>query len=803
MNLLDNRFFLVIHAAAIIAWSSIASAQDEPAFQNIKQILQSRCVKCHNPDEKSANVSLVMADGAQATRQRKLWRKAISQLDAGAMPPSDATPLTADEKQRLLHWMKLNLDQIPCDDPANRDPGPAPIRRLSLSEYNRTVRDLMGFEFDAAATVGLTQEISEGNSFGNLAAALDIPPALLEKYFAAADQILDRLFGTELSSSIDGRIQDAARSSRERMFGLKPGEWRKPDYLAQPPQGIEPRLAARRLISEFARKAYRGQSTDADLEQLLGLFDRASAVNKSYADRVRVMLKAVLVSPKFLFRIEGLQSQPGTATSPAEARLISDHELAVRLSYFLWSSQPDDELLDLADRGRLNSEGPSEEAVKFSGTPISAPGSETHQGNNREKVFDGDLFTALDGPDAGSYWIGLDLGGMKPIRQLRFAARPGFEQRMVGGKFQACSSPDFLENVIDLYEVTQPPKPGWITQELDRAIEQRFVRYVPPKNSFGNIAEFEVRGAAPGTVLEQQVQRLLADPRARSLTDNFAAHWLQIYKLPVARPSTEFFPEFNANIRQAMYDETWQFFDALRREDRSLLELIDADYTYVNEELARYYGLPEVKGKELRRVGLKPDQRRGGLLGMGSVLSVTSHTSRTSPTMRGKWILEVIFGSPPPPPPANVSQIKEETPKGKKEIQTFREKLSQHAQDAACAACHRKMDPLGFALDNYDAVGRWREKVADLPLDVSGELPGGVKLNGVSDLKKIIRNRQDEFLRNLTEQMLTYALGRELEDFDDCPVRTISQALRADEHRFSVLIMGIVKSYPFRHRRTQ
>jgi hypothetical protein len=293
---------------------------------------------------------------------------------------------------------------------------------------------------------------------------------------------------------------------------------------------------------------------------------------------------------------------------------------------------------------------------------------------------------------------------------------------------------------------------------------------------------------------------MLADPRGRSLTDNFAVRWLQIHKLPTARPSTEFFPEFNANIRQAMHDETAQFFDTLRREDRSLLELLDADYTFVNEELARYYGLPDVKGKDLQRVSLKPGDHRGGLLGMGSVLSLTSHTSRTSPTLRGKWILDVILGSPPPPPPANVSQIKEEKDK-KKDVQTFREKLTQHAQLAACAACHRKMDPLGFALDNYNAVGVWREKLGDQPLDVSGELPTGEKLNGTGDLKQILLARKAEFVRNLTEQMLNYALGRELDYYDDCPIQDIAAQLRQNDYRFSSLVLGIVKSYPFQYRK--
>jgi len=645
------RFFVVFFPALVVG----SSAAAEPLFTaDIQPILRARCVSCHGPEEKSANVNFAaIVDDKSAARQRKLWRKVVAQLEAGAMPPADEPQLTAAEKEKLLAWLKRTIETIDCNDPANQDPGPALVRRLMLSEYNRTVRDLFGVEFDAAS-VGIAGDVSEGNSFGNLAAALDMPPALLEKYFAAADQILDRLYGVELRSSVDGRIQDQARASREQLFSLKPGTWRRRDYEVQPPAETVPRDPARALITPFVRRAYRGQQTPDDIDRLLAIFDRAAAQKKSYGEAVRYMLKAVLVSPKFLFRIE----QDAPENKPGVVR-VSDVQLATRLSYFLWSSLPDDELLVLAERGELS----------------------------------------------------------KPEIQ------------------------------------------------------------------------------------EQQVRRMLADKRARALTDNFAVHWLQIHKLPVARPSTEFFPEFNANIRQAMFDETTTFFDALRREDRSVLELLHTDYTFANEELAKYYGLPGVTGKELQRVQLPPGDPRGGLLGMGSVLAVTSHTSRTSPTMRGKWILEVIFGTPPPPPPANVSQIKEETDRHKKDVQTFREKLAQHAHDADCAACHKKMDPLGFALDNFDAVGRWREKVGDQPIDVSGELPTGEKLNGAADLKKVILARQDDFTRNLSEQLLTYALGRELEDFDDCPVREITGQLKADQHRFSSLVLAIVKSYPFQHRR--
>ena len=371
---------------------------------------------------------------------------------------------------------------------------------------------------------------------------------------------------------------------------------------------------------------------------------------------------------------------------------------------------------------------------------------------------------------------------------------------MVGGVFQASNAADFGSGVVDLLTVAEKPGSGSTSMDVSASVPFRYVRYQPPANSYGNIAELEIWGVGDGSVLEQQVARMLEDSRAGALTEQFAAQWLQIRKVFVARPSTEFFPTFDDELRKAMYAEAATFFDRLRGEDRSILELLDADYTYVNEPLAKHYGIPGVSGKELRRVALAPDQHRGGLLGMGSVLALTSHTSRTSPTLRGKWVLDVLFGTPPPPPPANVSQIQEEKG-GDKAPKSFREQLALHAGEAACASCHRRMDPLGFALDHYDAVGTWREKAGDRPLDTSGELPTGEKFNGVQELKAILLSRRGEFVRTMTEQMLTYALGRELDYHDDQPVEEIATAVERSGYRFSALVMGIVESYPFRHRR--
>lgn len=299
--------------------------------------------------------------------------------------------------------------------------------------------------------------------------------------------------------------------------------------------------------------------------------------------------------------------------------------------------------------------------------------------------------------------------------------------------------------------------------------------------------------------LAEQLKRMLASPKARALTENFAAHWLQFRRVREARPNTEAFPAFNGRMREAMFSECATFFDRLREEDRSVLELLDADYTYVNEPLAKLYGVSGVSGEKFVRASLTPEQHRGGLLGMGAVLALTSHTDRTSPTQRGKWVLEVLLNDPPAPPPANAGQFKED--RKKKEPKNFREKLAQHANDATCAACHKKIDPLGFGLENFDAIGAWRP--SGNGIEATGQLPGGEKFDGVAELKKIVVKRSGDFERGMIGQMLSYALGRELEYFDEREITKIQRALAANGHKFSTLVLGVATSYPFQNRRAE
>ncbi|MBI3866752.1 MAG: DUF1592 domain-containing protein, partial [Planctomycetia bacterium] len=428
--------------------------------------------------------------------------------------------------------------------------------------------------------------------------------------------------------------------SRRRIFGSLP-------------EKSETEADARRILASLARRAYRRPVTDEDLQRPLRLFNEARD-ESGFDAGIELGLAAILVSPQFLFRVE--RDPPGAA--PATAYRIGDVELASRLSFFLWSSIPDDPLLDLAERG-----------------------------------------------------------------------------------------------------------------ELKRA-----------------------------EVLEQQVRRMLADERSQALATNFAGQWLHLRNLESYTPDLRLFPDFDDNLRQAFRRETELLVASVIREDRSVLDLIKSDDTYLNERLAKHYGIPHIYGSRFRRVALDASSHRGGLLRHGSVLAVTSYANRTSPVIRGKWILENIIGMPTPPPPADVPALKDNTVAANLSI---RERLSAHRENAACAVCHQRLDPPGFALENFDAVGRWREYEDDKPVDATGGLPDGTELVGVDGLEAALLKHPEWFETTLTEKLLTFALGRGVEYYDAPAVRKIVHQARTGHDRFSSLVVGIVQSVPFQMRSTE
>jgi hypothetical protein len=602
-----------------------AGEADAPSYgARVRPLLDSYCFKCHGPVKPKHGVNLEkFRDTASIHREPKLWRTVLAQLNERAMPPEDKPQPTDAQRAMLINWIQHTLNN-PDPTAFAKDPGRVTIRRLNRSEYNNTVRDLFDVAVKPAET--FPADGAGGGGFDNNADTLFIPPILLEQYLAAADAVLDE-----------------ARNDRL--------------LVARPDDRTPKRQAAEKVLSHWTFLAFRRPVPYADLERYLKLFDAADARGDDFPAAIRLALKAVLVSPNFLFRVEQDRTD---ATGPWE---VNDFELATRLSYFLWSTMPDDELLELAKQNRLH----------------------------------------------------------------------------------------------------EPP------------------------------------------VLEAQVRRMLKHEKSRALAEGFGTQWLGVRDLlTTANPDPQKFPAFNAQVRFSMYDEAVCFVDSVFRDDAPLTTLLDANYTFVNDWLADHYGIKsrvgggDGKGEVMRRVELT-DGRRGGVLGLGAVLTVTSYPLRTSPVLRGKWVLEQVLGAPPPPPPPEVPELPKDD--STRDGLSFRKQLELHRKDAQCASCHNRLDPLGFGLENYDAVGRWRTELAGEPVDASGAMVTGESFKGPAELKKVLLGRKDEFVRNLTEKLLAYALGRGLEYYDQPTVKEICDALAKNDCRSSTLVLEVVTSYPFRYRR--
>jgi hypothetical protein len=373
----------------------------------------------------------------------------------------------------------------------------------------------------------------------------------------------------------------------------------------------------------------------------------------------------------------------------------------------------------------------------------------------------------------------------------------GFEEGIELALQRILVSPEFLFRIEQDPENVEPGT-AYPIRDLELASRLSFFLWssIPDDTLLDLAAEGRLKDPA---VLEEQVRRMLADPRSEALVTNFAGQWLYLRNIAMVAPDLGEFPEFDENLREGLQRETELFFGSMLREDRSVADLLDADYTFLNERLARHYGIANIYGSHFRRVTLDHEERKG-LLGKGSILTATSYANRTSPVLRGKWILENILGTPPPPPPPNVPELPE--PAGDGQPLTMRERMEAHRANPACATCHARMDPLGFALENFDAIGGWRSTEAGSPIDSSGVLPDGTQFEGASGLRKVLLGRREAFVMNVTEKLLTYALGRGVEYYDAPAVRSVMRQAAPSDYRWSSLITGIIKSTPFRMRRS-
>ena len=743
-----------------------------PALSS-RAVLDRYCVTCHSDRLRTAGLTLESVDPERVDDEPEIWEKVVRKLRTGMMPPSPRRRPDAVSNAALVSHLETALDRAAAAVP---NPGRPAVQRLNRAEFMNAIRDLLALEVEGRA---LLPPDESGYGFDNIGDVLSVSPGLLERYLLAAAKISRRAVGdptlrpataiyrTSPLLSQDGRVSEdlpfgsrgglavrhhfpldaeyvlqvalrgrarvgqhlEIRLDRERvrLFDLSereplevrlsvragtrlvgvsfvdapgqslpvdgrpppppitsfaftlyphapavesvevvgPYDGRVPEdtpsrraiFVCHPtgPKGESP--CAREILASLARRAYRRPVTDSDIRPLVASYEHGRREGGGFEDGIRWAVEALLVSPKFLFRIE----RDPVDVPPGTPYRISDLDLASRMSFFLWSSIPDDELIDLAARREL-----SEPAV-----------------------------------------------------------------------------------------------------------------------------------------LEAQTRRMLNDPRSHALVENFAGQWLYLRNLRTVAPNATQFPEFDDNLREAFLRETELFVESQLREDRSVRDLLEADYTFVNERLARHYGIPNVYGSHFRRITYG-DDRRAGLLGHGSILTVTSYPHRTSPVVRGKWLLENLLGAPPPPPPPNVPALTE-TADGERP-ETMRERMAQHRRNPVCASCHSSIDPLGFALENFDAVGRWRARTGaeDTPVDASGTLPDGAAFDGPAAFRDALLREPwgREFVSTVTEKLLTYALGRGLEYYDAPVVRRIIRKAEPGGYGWSSLILGIVESTPFQMRRS-
>jgi len=726
----------------------------------IAPLIERHCFECHGNGATEGDLDLDRFDSAQDIRLgRNVWKKVIQKVQVKAMPPADSPQPSAADRAELVRWLDETLNKVDCVREAQ--PGRVTLRRLNRVEYSNTIRDLLGVDY-ALAKEFPADDVGYG--FDNIGDVLSLPPILLEKYLTAAEEITAVALVTEpsgpktvfqregrqliggrpaakigsilvtksnmytdwevkvageyrveieafghhagpekvrmglaIGTDPAGRFEVAATEAAPEVYSAEvrvaAGEQRisiaflndyyKADappqerdrnlivlrvavqgpldvvqklpathervFFVKPGDGLSEADAAGQILARFASRAFRRPATQDEVQRLTAFFKQSRQAGELFEQSVERAVQAVLISPHFLFRIE---DDPEAGQSE---RMLNEYELATRLSYFIWSTMPDDELLNLAFRGKLR------------------------------------------------------------------------------------------------------------TQDQ----------------------------------LQRQVARMLQDPKAEALVDNFAEQWLNLRKYDQLTPNPELFPDFTPALRDDMRRETTLFFTHLVREDRSVLDLLAADYTFLNERLARHYGIAGVKGEDFRKVSLEGTPR-GGLLTHGSILTLTSNPARTSPVKRGKWILENLLGEPPPPPPPNVPELEDQ----KEQLSgTLRQQLEQHRKNPNCAVCHQQMDELGFALENFNAVGAWRTFDGSHPIDAVATLPSRERFDGPRQLVQVLVNKKrDQFVRCLAENLLTFALGRGLEYYDVCAVDKIVGQLPQHDFRFSALVLEIVQSDPFQKR---
>lgn len=771
------RRILVLLLASLLA--VCASHKLHAADQAVlKHFVQSHCVECHDRTTNAAGLALGDLVTVDIDRNAEAWEKVVRMLTARQMPPKKASRPAEQDYNAVVAWLEAALDRgaAKCPNPGRTET----FRRLNRTEYQNTIRDLLALEIDAAALLP-PDESSHG--FDNITVA-DLSPSLLNRYVSAAQKI---------SRMAVGR---APKAPREDVFRVRP-DITQDVHLEGLPLGTRGGIAIACSFPQAGEYEIQVRLMRDRNEGIEGLSDTHEL--EVSLDRERV--KLFTVSP-----------QKGGGNQAADANLntrikatAGPHKLSVAFlkkpsSLLETSRQPLNVHFNYYRHPRI---GPAVYQVSVIG-PFEArgPGETT----SRRQIFICQPESSADEEECAKRIISnlARRAYRRPVGEEDLQAPLDcYRQGRADGSFEAgieMALSSLLVNPQFLFRIERDPTgpSGGAHRISDVELASRLSYFLwssMPDEELLHLAA--VGELSQPQVLAQQVRRMLANERSRSLVSNFAGQWLYLRNLEAATPDMRLFPDFDDNLRQAFRQETELFFDSVVREDRSVLELIKSDYTYLNERLAKHYGIPHIYGSHFRRVELDQKSPRGGLLRQGSILTVTSYATRTSPVIRGQWVLKNLIGMPPPPPPPNVPDLDDNTVSS---LLPMRERLKQHRANPVCASCHEQMDPIGFALENFDAVGRWRETDAGQPIDATGGLPDGSEFTGVAGLERALLDRAELFVRTFSEKLLTFALGRGVEHYDAPAVRQIVRDAREDNYRFSRLILGIVNSTPFQMR---
>jgi hypothetical protein len=738
------------------------------------------CVTCHNQKTKTAALMLDLMDVQKVADAAPTWEKVVQKVRTGAMPPPGAPRPDSGTYSSLAGYLETELDRGAAAHP---NPGTPTIHRLNRAEYANAIRDLLDIDTEAIDVTSLLPVDDSGYGFDNIGEVLSVSPALLERYMSAARK-LSRLAVGDQSIRPDFVTYDVPRFllQNDRISELLPF-------------GSRGGIAVRHYFPADAEYTIRIElKADYHGQNILGLREQNQLDLRLDGARIQ----------QFTIGGRGKQTAPNL-----ELRVHVKAGTRVIGVNFISKTRAVEDVL----KPRLASaEVESDDEPAIARVTVDGPYNTTGAGDtlSRRKIFicqpsreteeEACAARILTNVARHAYRrLISDADAARLLEPYKLARRDGsFEASIQMGLQRILVSPEFL------FRIERDPAgavPGMVYRINDFELASRlsfFLWSSIPDDELLALADWgRLRDPA---ILQQQVKRMLADPRSRALVDNFAGQWLYLRNVRSAAPDLAEYPDFDENLRDALQQETELFFRSMLRENHSVLDLLNADYTFLNERLARHYGIPNVYGSHFRRVTIT-DENRKGLLGQGSILMVTSYANRTSPTLRGKWLLDNLLGAPPPPPPPNVPSLRDRNEDGK--ILSMRQQMEQHRANPACATCHKIMDPLGFALENFDAVGHWRETSGpdNTPIDASGVLPDGTTFKGPAELRKILLSKPDQFATTVAQKLLTYAVGRGLEYYDAPTVRKIVREAAISNYRWSDLILAIAESDPFQMRK--